>query len=181
MLGENIYPDTIYKRHLDEHHVIFGKSSQCWTHRYNIPEGVHCSGAIKKGSLDRNVFLLSKQIRRETMRTGWQSGYKHFVRWRHHESVLTASVTSSEYNWLDKVRLNFRLDEHFETFGCRIDPDFHIPEISRPSQLQELAPRGLRHLELFFRDPYETTSPYVHLRVRATRPFPLLCSGQLVS
>lgn len=74
MLGENIYPDTIYKRHLHEHHVTFGKSSQCWGHRYNVPEGVHCSGAIKRGSPDRNVFLLSKQIRRETMRTGWQSG-----------------------------------------------------------------------------------------------------------
>lgn len=56
---------------------------------------------------------------------------------------------------MSTIHLNFTVKEYFKFFGLKINPEVRIVEAkSNGRRLQGLTKRGLKHLELHFRDPY---------------------------
>jgi hypothetical protein len=153
-LGEDIYPHAAFDPQSATHKVTFGAGSLTPESYHNKPEDIPRGDATKRTLPNRNIFLMCKQVRHEALRAGWETGYKHFTHWRYVSNVLEASMTPFGFNWLNKIHINFTITEWFEFFGVSIDPVIHIYDTSKIEQLQALVPRGLKHLEFYFRDPY---------------------------
>lgn len=66
-----------------------------------------------------------------------------------------ASFRPSSYNWLNQIHLNFNLNDFVFFFGIHIDSAVRIVQRQGVRGLLKGPPgRGLRHLELYLRDPY---------------------------
>jgi hypothetical protein len=168
VLGENVYPavDGTSK-------VTFGSMSAnlSWGD-INSPERFDEDDIMKRSDFPNyNILYVNSRVTHKALKTAWEAGYKHFVKPHLFESAL-ASIRPPAYNWLNRIHLNFDLSDFFMFFGIHIDPIVRIDQSQSVRTLFEGLPaRGLKHLELYFRDPYrypeytyasDNSSVYIH-------------------
>jgi hypothetical protein len=116
------------------------------------------------------IFLVSKQVRAEALRAGWEGTRKCFMcPWDCEEVMEIASWRPPPYNWIAKMELNLATSDWFVFFGIRISPDErHLEhENSEVCPLQSIP--TLRDLQLTFRSPYDSgnSSPWYENAVRS--------------
>jgi hypothetical protein len=70
--------------------------------------------------------------------------------------------------WLNRIQLNLDITRYFELFGVDINPVVHIRATANMGALLRNIP-GLKHLELFFRNPYESRNPWYNFHDRFRR------------
>ena len=111
-----------------------------------------------------------KQVGQEAQSAGWERTRKCFVSPRHLMDVLAASITPN-FNWLNKVILDFDMRGWFRFFGVRLHPHFHVDSAKSLGYLLLNMPQ-LIHLQMWFRSPddgwlsspwsdHDTVSDYV--------------------
>ncbi|KAF2874508.1 hypothetical protein BDV95DRAFT_487903 [Massariosphaeria phaeospora] len=103
---------------------------------------------------DYTIFRVSKQVRDEAFRAGWEGTRKCFVDLECFLEVLSAPNAPSSFNWISKIQLDFTQFEYFDFLGVEIDPFMRIDFTkSNGHVLQQLT--TLVQLELNFRSPYD--------------------------
>jgi hypothetical protein len=120
------------------------------------------SETADKSDCEPNLALLrtSKLIHHEARSAGWEKTRKCFVAPNHLQSVLNAAITP-QFNWLNKIILDFTMDGWFKFFGVDIWPNFHIDSSRSLGYLLSTMP-GLDYLQMWFRSPDDghNTSPW---------------------
>jgi hypothetical protein len=127
----------------------------------NAPDGrQYQGGSARADAPNYAIMCLDKQTRDEVLQAGWAGTWKHFTGLLDLSDVLGTSNPPSDYDWLNRIHLNFSIAEYLRLFGVIIDPFVHI----QPSRNQGPLLQGIsiiKHLELFFQDPYLSgTNPW---------------------
>ncbi|KAF2130663.1 hypothetical protein P153DRAFT_356391 [Dothidotthia symphoricarpi CBS 119687] len=149
ILGENIYPVAPYDSTRRAYQVLLGLKE------VNIPEAE--DAGARPDAPNYAILGVNKQVRREAVCAGWEGTRKQFTAVHMLERVLSTTATPCSYNWLNRVHLNFSIGGLFHFFGVEIDPVVHITAARSMGHLLQ-GVDTLKHLELFFRSPYESGS-----------------------
>lgn len=152
-LGQNTYP------HVSNNIVGIGYIPTD-PHRHcvrNEPEGLDEEDVVPRSNRPNYALLhvLNHRLQTEALQEIWEAGYKYFVEPGFLSQALQPKVIQPNFNWLNRVQLNFTISDWFRFFGVKIHLEVHIVhEHDMGPLLGGLVNRGLEHLELYFRDPY---------------------------
>jgi hypothetical protein len=183
--GARLYPVSTVTRDQRDDPVALGNAAVhwgfgCynyydWRGYHNIPEELYLTPSqitadysIPQPNLA--VLRASKLLHQEGLEAGWSNTRKSFNLIFQLTSVFDAGRTPN-FNWLNKVLLDFHMSDWFRFFGVQVHPYFHMESLSSLGYIIP-ALTGLSDLQLWFRSPndgwmyspwsdWNTTSPYI--------------------
>lgn len=102
-----------------------------WGHGIKISG--HCDHLYHRNAPVPNVALLqvSKQVYHEASKAGWEGTRRCFLSHRDLEAVLRPGITAPPSKWLNKIILDFSMQECFMFLGVLKYPTFTLIQLDR--------------------------------------------------